>query len=251
VRARLRERAREAVDLEWRTLREAIARAAPAASGRLLDVGCGDKPWEAALRPYVTEHLGVEYAPTAQDSVALAAGRADVVYSSDELPFEPASFDTVLCTQVLEHVPDPGALMADMARVLRPGGALIVTVPFAFRIHYEPHDFWRFTSYALAELAARAGLTVERLEARGGSWLVVGHKLTTWLAFGVARLDAEAQRAGGRGYEAPAATRPRLWTLPAVAPALLAVAAAARAADRRSRDRHDTLGYLLVARKPA
>jgi len=102
----------------------------------------------------------------------------------------------------------------------------------------------------LRRSAARAGLTVERLEPRGGLWLVVGHKLTTWLAFSVARLDAEAQRAGGRGYEAPSDTRPRYWTLPVVAPALLGVAAAARAADRRSDDVRDTLGYLLVARKP-
>jgi SAM-dependent methyltransferase len=249
--AAARRRLRQAVDLEWQTLTAAMERAAPYARGRLLDVGCGDKPWEAILAPRVSEHVGVEYAETLRDTLNARAARADVVYAGDRMPFEDASFDTVLSNQVLEHVPDPRALWADMVRVLRPGGRLIVTVPFSFRLHAEPHDYWRFTPHALRALCAEHALEVEVLEPRGGLGRVIGQKLATFLAFDVGRLGGEAQRAGGLRYEPPAAAPPRWWALPLVAPAILAITALARALDRFDRRRVDTLGYLLVARRPA
>jgi SAM-dependent methyltransferase len=248
--AAARRRLRASVDLEWQSLAAAMERAAPYARGRLLDVGCGEKPWQALLAPRVSEHLGVEYADTLHGSLNARDARADVVYAGDRMPFEDASFDTVLSNQVLEHVPDPRALWADMVRVLRPGGNLIVTVPFSFRIHAAPHDYWRFTSYALRELCREHALEVEMLEPRGGLWRVVGQKIATFLAFDCGRLRGEAQRAGGMRYEAPDPTPPRWWALPFVAPAIVAVTSLARALDGLDRRRVDTLGYLLVARRP-
>jgi SAM-dependent methyltransferase len=232
-------RLRPAVDLEWRTLRDAMDVAAPSMRGRLLDVGCGDRPWEARLA--VDEYVGLD--------VEGAAGRPDVVYDGERIPFGDGEFDTVLSNQVLEHVPDPGALWAEMVRVLRVGGRLVVTVPFSFRLHGEPADYWRFTSHALRRLCDESGLRVEVLEPRGGLWLVIGHKLATFLAFDAGRLGGEAQRAGSRTYEPRPAQGPRWWALPLVVPALLAVAALARWLDRVDPRPTDTLGWLVVAAK--
>ncbi|HJV21891.1 MAG TPA: class I SAM-dependent methyltransferase [Holophagaceae bacterium] len=242
--------AREWVDLEKGTLDEALRRAAPTATGRLLDVGCGDKPYEHLFRPYVTAHEGVDFAPTFQDSENARINRADRIYSGSELPYDSESFETVLCTQVLEHAPDPKALLLECARVLRPGGHLILTVPFAFRIHSEPHDYFRFTRYGLRSMTEAGGLEVERLEARGGAWLVLGQKLASLLALRWGRLGAQVQQAGGLTYERPIRLRPRYWALPIVVPAIVLVVALARLLEHLDHDPSDTLGYLLIARKP-
>ena len=242
MRDAVRSWARERVDLEWRTLRDAMETAAPYAHGRLLDVGCGDKPWEPAFAAVVTEHVGLE-------RKGARAARAGVVYEGDRIPFDDGAFDTVLSNQVLEHVADPRALWADMVRVLAPGGRLIVTVPFSFRLHAEPDDYWRFTPHALRRLCDESGLRVEVLEPRGGLWLVIGHKLATFLAFDAGRLRGEAQAAGSTTYEAPADEGPRWWALPLVVPALMLVTALARWLDRADPRSGDSLGYLLVAAK--
>jgi SAM-dependent methyltransferase len=233
---------RERVDLEWQTLRDAMQTAAPHANGRLLDVGCGGKPWEGTFAGRVTEHVGLE-------REGARAARADLLYDGDRMPFDDGAFDTVLSNQVLEHVPDPRDLWADMVRVLAPGGRLIVTVPFSFRLHAEPDDYWRFTPHALRQLCDESGLRVEVLEPRGGLWLVIGHKLATFLAFDAGRLRGEAQAAGSTTYEPPADEAPRWWALPLVVPALLLVTGLARWLDAVDQRSGDTLGYLLVAAK--
>ena len=74
-----------------------------------------------------------------------------------DLPFGDRSFETVFSSQVLEHVPEPWRMVEDMARVLKPGGHLILTAPHIWGLHEVPHDYFRFTSYGLQHLARRAG----------------------------------------------------------------------------------------------
>ena len=242
---------RQFVDLEKATLDAVMRVAAPLAHGRLLDVGCGDKPYETLFAPYVAEYVGAEYHDTYATSANVHKGKADVLYSGDRLPFEDGSFDTVLCNQVGEHVPHPEVLFAELVRVLANGGKLIVTVPFSYRIHSEPNDFHRFTKYALRAYAGQHGLTVNLLLARGGFWQVIGQKLSSHMALRFARLGGWVQVLGGFGYEQAVKEPPRFWVLPAVAPAMLGVAAAARLLDRIDYDESDTMGYLLVAGKNA
>jgi SAM-dependent methyltransferase len=246
-------RTRNFVDLEKAYLDESMRRAAPLSKGRLLDVGCGDKPYEPLFAPYVTEYIGIEYDETYSTSayVQTKNTKADFVYSGDRFPFDDGAFQTVLTNQVAEHVPHPEAFFTECVRVLAPGGVLIVTVPFSYRIHSEPYDFHRFTKYALTSYVDSAKLRLVALEPRGGFWSVIGQKLTSHMALRFGRLGAEVQKVGGFGYEQQIKQKPRYWALPVVAPAIVATAAAARVLDKVDHDETDTIGYLLIAEKPA
>jgi SAM-dependent methyltransferase len=249
VRAEVMRGVRQFVDFEATLLERSMREAAPYATGALVDVGCGDKPYEAIFAPYVRRYVGVELEDTYATSANATKGKADVLYSGDKLPFGDGEFDTVLCNQVVEHVPDPEALFRELTRVLRKGGRLIVTVPFSYRIHSEPTDYHRFTHYALARYAETNGLRVDFIKARGGFWTVIGQKLVSHMALKYGRLRGELQQIGGLGYERAETQQPRYWALPLVAPAMLAVAAGARILERVEPDESDTIGYLLIATK--
>ncbi len=237
------------VDLQLTHVVDSLARFAPRTRGRLLDVGCGDKPYEHIFRPFVSEYLGVEHEATFGNTSALARGKADVLYDGTRLPFEDESFDTVISVQVLEHTPDPHALVADMARVLRRDGLLILSAPFSFRLHEQPHDYFRFTPHGLQVLCERAGLEIVEIHPHGNLWSLLGHKLNSFLALQVAQMSGIAQSIGKLGHEAPARGNARLWTLPLVIPTMIAVAAGARVLDRALPDATETLGFTLAARR--
>lgn len=237
------------VDFEKDLLEKGLAPLVQHAHGRMLDVGCGDKPYQALFAAQVTEHVGVDYEETFADSAYAKASKADFIYSGDRLPFGDEEFDTVLSTQVLEHTPKPWALFAEMGRVLRPGGTLIVTIPFSYRVHSEPFDFYRFTRYALQRLAEANGLSVAIIKPRGGFWAVIGQKLCSYLALTVGRMGRQAQKSGSFGYEKEIQAGPRYWALPFVLPLILVVATFCRIMDRIAFNECDTLGYFLVARR--
>lgn len=233
------------VDLEEASLRDAMVAAVPYSFGRLLDVGCGTKPYEHLFRPHVVEYLGIEHEGATAESRAVA----DQTYDGDTLPFYDGAFDTVLSNQVAEHVPDPARFFAELVRVLAVGGRLIMTVPFSYRIHSAPSDFHRFTRFALEHYCERHGLKVELLLARGGFWRVIGQKLVSHFTLRGARLHSLGRHVGSFAYERRAHERPRYWTLPAVAPIVVGIATAARLLDRIDASDDDTLGYVLVGTK--
>jgi len=84
-------------------------------------------------------------------------------------PLDPghATYDVVVCEQVLEHVPDPWQGMRTVAGLLRPGGRAIVSTPFMIRVHPQPADYWRFTPDGLRLLAEQSGLSVEVVDSWG------------------------------------------------------------------------------------
>ncbi|MBX7245342.1 MAG: class I SAM-dependent methyltransferase [Candidatus Sumerlaeaceae bacterium] len=137
------------------------------ASGRLLDVGCGSRPYDIVFEGLVERHVGVDY-----PSRMHTAGQPDMYAGALALPFRSESFDFVLCTEVIEHVPDPFVAMGELARVLKHGGRAIVTTPFMYRVHGAPYDFFRYTPFAYREMASRAGLILEELAPRGGYFTV-------------------------------------------------------------------------------
>jgi SAM-dependent methyltransferase len=244
-------RAADWVDIQWSLLERSLKAVAPRARGRLLDVGCGDKPYEAWFSEYVDAYIGIEHVDTFAATAAGQRSRADVVYGGGRLPFRDGAFDTVLNVQVLEHTPRPAELVAEMSRVLAPGGLLILTAPFQFRLHEQPHDYFRYSPHGLAELCAEAGLEIVETVQQGSLWSVLGHKLATYLAFRVARVGGLVQQMGKLGHEAPARESPRWWTLPAVGPAIVGLSVGARVLDRVLFDPEEALGFLVVARHRA
>jgi SAM-dependent methyltransferase len=238
------------VDLQWSLLNDLLQRVAPLTHGRLLDVGCGDKPYEHLFRPYVTEYVGIEHEATFSETAASRASRKpDLFYDGLRLPFEDRSFDTVLNVQVLEHSPHPAALVMEMSRVLKDDGVLILSAPFQFRLHEQPHDYFRYSPHGLKTLCDAAGLTIDEVHKQGGLWSVLAHKLNSFLAFNVARAGGLAQSMGKLPHENPTRAGPRVWTLPLVAPAMLALSGTARVMDRYLDDPEEALGFLIIARR--
>jgi SAM-dependent methyltransferase len=125
---------------------------------RVLDVGCGYRPY-ADLLPRNTVYVGMD------DD---AERRPDLVGTCLAIPAEDASFDSAMCNHVIEHVPRPWDALREINRVLKPGGLLYLTVPQTWGLHYEPHDFYRYTKYGLAYLLGEAGFEVVECEPMGG-----------------------------------------------------------------------------------
>jgi SAM-dependent methyltransferase len=120
---------------------------------RVLDVGCGVKPYEPLFSPYAASYVGVDVVDNP---------RADLQGPVEQLPVEDASFDVVLCNQVLEHCDDPARAVSELRRVTAPGGRVLASTHGVMAYHPSPTDYWRWT---------HAGL--EKLFGENGSWASV------------------------------------------------------------------------------
>lgn len=106
---------------------------------RTLDIGAGGSSYGRLFPNRVTVDIDPERKP-------------DIVADAHHLPFKDSDFSIVLCTEVLEHMREPRLAIAEMRRVLKPKGTLILTTRFVYPLHDTPHDYWRFTKYGLEEL---------------------------------------------------------------------------------------------------
>ena len=136
----------------------------------LADIGCGEQP----LRALITE-LGGHY--TGIDVQQNQQGNVEVVADITDIPLPGESFDLILCTEVLEHVPDTYEAFAELVRLCKKGGAVIVTTPFSYPLHEEPYDFVRLTPHQIRECGRRYGLKVAHLETSGNELEVAA---TVW-----------------------------------------------------------------------
>jgi len=145
-------------------LLEAEAAAVLAARGGgaqplVLDLGCGGRPY-ADL--FATAHyIGMDY--------SVQGALPDVVGSAEQLPFRDACADIAFSTQVIEHVAHPQRLLQEAFRVLKPGGLLLLSGPFYWPLHEEPHDYYRYTPHGLRHLLSAAGFDVLRLRPDAGA----------------------------------------------------------------------------------
>lgn len=139
-----------------RGLAAAISEFAHHLHGRLLDIGCGRKPYERLFQ--VDEYVGLDIESERSRSVAVA----NHYYDGRRFPFVDASFDAVLCNQVLEHVFNPNEFVAEMHRVLKPGGTVVLTVPFVWDEHEQPFDYARYSSFGLRALFEQSGFAIEQ-----------------------------------------------------------------------------------------
>jgi SAM-dependent methyltransferase len=131
-----------------RPLAEWLRREGAAAAGkRVLDVGCGVKPYYPFFAS-AASYVGVDV----KQNVA-----ADLVGTVDALPVADGTFDVVLCTQVLEHVEDPGLAVRELHRVCAPGGRVLASTHGVMVFHPNPEDLWRWTHTGLRRLFEREG----------------------------------------------------------------------------------------------
>ncbi len=146
--------------------------------GVLLDLGCGNKPYAGIFIKHVDKYIGADVQQNSQNTVDA------IIDIAGRLPFEEASFGTVLSTQVLEHVEHPGVHLQEIARVLRPGGILVLTVPASYMLHEEPFDYHRFTLYGIKHLLEQSHFTPVRIDTAGGAWRLIGQTFINHKSFG-------------------------------------------------------------------
>jgi SAM-dependent methyltransferase len=157
---------RPAIVAAVRSFAESLPRGA-----RVLDAGAGMAPYRELFAhcDYVTHDWPA--------SPHERAAQADVVADLRSLPVADGGFDAALCTEVLEHIATPVDAVSELRRVLRPGGRMLVTVPFVAQLHEEPHDHYRYTSFGLGGLLERGGFEVDAVEPLTGYFRTLVHTL--------------------------------------------------------------------------
>ena len=129
------------------------------ASGRVLDIGCASRWIERWLGPGCS-YVGLDYPVTGRE---LYKARPDVFADASDLPLQDATFDTVVLLEVLEHLRRPLEALREAARVVRPQGKVLLSLPFLYPVHDAPHDYQRLTVHGLIRDVEAAGLKIERV----------------------------------------------------------------------------------------
>jgi SAM-dependent methyltransferase len=137
--------------------------------GRLIDIGCGTKPYQSLFSPYLTDHVGVDHEQTFHDK-----SNIDLFGTAYQIPAPDSSFDCALCTAVLEHLEEPELALRECFRVLKVDGIAVYAVPFIWHLHEEPRDFYRFSKYGLKYLFEKVGFEIIELNALSGFWVTFG-----------------------------------------------------------------------------
>jgi SAM-dependent methyltransferase len=170
---RVASQARRFFDIQTGSIWRDLAPELSAVRGTLVDVGCGAQPYRGLLDPSV-EYIGIDIAEAEEQ---FGYSNAETRYFTGETwPVDDDSADTILATELLEHVVEPSSFMREARRCLKPGGKLILTVPFAARWHFIPHDYWRFTPSSLELLLGANGFENRRIYARGNEVTVAAYK---------------------------------------------------------------------------
>lgn len=133
-------------------------------SGSLLDLGCGMVPLYEAYKPYVTRVTCGDWESSFHQNPYID----QVCDLTKPLDFEAESFDTIILSDVLEHLPEPMLVFQEVARILKPGGKVILTTPFLYWLHEEPFDYFRFTHHAFEFFASESQLEVTESRMVGG-----------------------------------------------------------------------------------
>lgn len=151
-----------------RLLRDALKRAAISLeAGIVLDVGCGNKPYRA-LFPGCRRYIGFDYS---------VERKPDFVSVAEAVPLPNAIIDVVLCTEVIEQTREPHAVISRDVQAFEAGGMLLLSAPMSCNLHYEPHDYYRFTCYGLEYRLKRAGFTVVKTQRLGGLVSLIGARM--------------------------------------------------------------------------
>jgi len=142
-------------------------------NGTLLDFGCGAKPYRNLFD--VSEYVGLDMENPGHPHLT---EEVDVFYDGKTIPFADNTFDSVLSSEVLEHVFEPEATLIEINRVLKPGASGLFTVPFVWNEHEIPYDFGRYSAYGITHLMQKCGFEIIELHR-------TTHFVETWLQLGI------------------------------------------------------------------
>ena len=137
-----------------RLYKNVLAIASSIKGGRILDVGCGLKPYRNIFQ--VDQYVGIDVKISGHDHTS---SNIDAYFDGLRLPFAAAKFDYVLATEVLEHVFEPSELLAEVSRVLKPDGLVILTIPFCWNEHEQPFDYARYSGFGISYLLEKNGFS--------------------------------------------------------------------------------------------
>ncbi len=154
-------------DIIWNDLEEA----ARYSKGYLLDIGCGKKPYKEIFNSRTAKYIGLD--PNEKS--------ADINEDFYKSSISANSFDTILATQVLEHVPYPKEFLRKCNKILKTKGIIIISVPLLAGIHEEPHDYYRFTKYALSNLLENTNFSIVYIKEQGNVYTSLSFILCFYL----------------------------------------------------------------------
>ncbi|MGJ4950108.1 class I SAM-dependent methyltransferase [Bradyrhizobium sp. HKCCYLS20291] len=216
----------------------AVQAAQVPAGAKVLDVGAGSAPYRALFSH--CEYKTQDFAQLQPEQLRHGGYTAiDIVSEAHRIPVPDASVDAILCTEVIEHVPEPIAVISEFGRILAPGGRLILTAPLGSGIHQEPYHFYGgYTPFWYRRFLGDAGFDAIVVEANGGTLRHVAQETIRFVSLtNPLRLAAP--------WIIRLAWLP-FWLL--LAPVLaLGVPLAARWLDRYDADQHFTVGYHVTA----
>ena len=139
--------------------------------GECLDAGCGDMPYKEYIDNLVDQY----------DTIDFEEHVPGIKYIGDIQNMDMINdniYDTIVCFEVLEHIPNPFKAVSEIRRVIKDNGIFILTVPHLSRLHDVPHDYFRYTKYGLKSLLESNGFDVLKINARGGLFSFLGHQFS-------------------------------------------------------------------------
>lgn len=148
--------------------REIILHSLAFVKGDILDFGAGSMKYKKYLAPRGTRYVAFDM---------VAGQNIDMVGDAHHPPFQDKSFDTIIMTQVLEHIAHPEIIFKELFRMLRSSGHCVITAPFLIPYHADPHDYYRYTPEGLALLAKGAGFDIVESGPYGGLFTVISEFL--------------------------------------------------------------------------
>jgi len=140
--------------------------------GALYDLGCGESPFRDFFLQYADDYKGVDWAGSFHDT------KADIAADLNKpLPICSGVADTIVSLSVMEHLCEPQLMLDEAYRILKPGGSMILQVPWQWWIHEAPYDFFRYTPYGLKYLLEKSGFTEVHCEAQSGFFTMLVLKI--------------------------------------------------------------------------
>ena len=156
---------------------KSISEIAPKLNGNILDFGCGSKPYELLFKN-AESYIGIDLEVSGHNH---KESKVDFFYDGKTIPFNSEEFDIIVCFEVLEHVFNLEEVLNEMRRVLKPGGQLLISLPFAWDEHEIPYDFARYTSFGIKHILIKNGFEIEELKKTTTYFLTVSQMFIAYL----------------------------------------------------------------------